>query len=176
MFAAATLHQEWLVRMHCHLDTQEVKAEGSNAKNKKPCRSILLKRCFHVGHGVHIKPTMAGNRKYMKIPTKLLAPSRWRYTKSDWESICHFARNLRRRQEDGNAIAFCELAVAFHMVGHRIQGDYSSHHSCYDLHDWPSLSMCDQRSTGAAMSRRICSHPRQTDSNHVAVSFLRVPF
>lgn len=30
MTAAATLHQEWLVRLHCHLSTHEVQSKGDN--------------------------------------------------------------------------------------------------------------------------------------------------
>ena len=121
--AASTLYQEWLVKLHCHLDTHAVHEEEPERSSTNDILDLpTAKRMFP--NWLWDEPKRAFPWK-PKIALDLKVPDRWRHAKADWHTICCFARQLQWRHEEGCATAFCELAALFHFQGHRLQGDYS---------------------------------------------------
>ena len=126
MQAAATLHQEWLVRLHAHLDTHaEVSVPPSLdiPATVDNFNIVDARRQFPKWDWTAVKALHSWKPK---IPDKLAPPKRWRYAQAEWHEICRFARSLRWKIQAGTASSFCEIAVLFHAKGFRCEGDYES--------------------------------------------------
>ena len=124
--AAAVLHQEWLVRLHAHLDTS---AEGASQDRRDEQATVDhfsltdARRQFPKWEWGAVKSLHTWKPK---IPEQYPPPKRWRYQTSEWDEICKFARQLRWRSQPNTATSFCELGVFFHSLGYRCAGDYDS--------------------------------------------------
>lgn len=124
MGAATALHQEWLVRLHAHLDTgndDEVKPDHMQAPPQTADSQITLgaaKTMFPIWHW---HPHKSHFLWRPKVPALVEMPKRWRYSAKDWSTICNFVRGLRWREDADGAISFCELAVLFHHTGWRFE-------------------------------------------------------
>lgn len=121
MTAAAGLHQEWLVKLHCHLSDQQV--DGNPCDDVRP----VVKDTISLEQAKLLYPQwpwQACRSHYTwkpKIPFRGSPPKLWKYGTEDWHTTCDFLRQLRWCNSPGSAIAFCELAVAFHSCGFRFQ-------------------------------------------------------
>ena len=126
MYAAAMLHQEWLVKLHCQLDTHAdvAPSHATTIEDKPVVQTIAQARLQFPAW--EWSATQGVFRWRPKIPRTLDPPSRWRYKSADWESVCKFASGLQWKCEKAASFAFCELGILFHNRGFRIQGDYST--------------------------------------------------
>ena len=135
---ATLLHQEWLTRLHCHLDTRQQIGEP----NLEPTQG----GDSHQPSGVSLTAAIASFSKWPwnshlgtykwkpKIPDAIPVPKRWRSSTSNWHTVCDFLRTLRWTVQPGNSTAFCELAVHFHASGFQLDDhDEMLIHDVYTL-------------------------------------------
>lgn len=125
MQAAATLHQEWLVRLHVHLDTTTEGDETIEIENNAPAEEYTVAAARHAFPKWPWDSIQFQYNWKPKLPTGLPPPAKWRHHVEDWRAICAFLSSLRWRKVKGEAIAFCELSIAFHEAGFRVRGDYA---------------------------------------------------
>ena len=133
LLAATTLHQEWLTRLHCHLDTSSV-CDATNEDNQPHRQAGAEDLTLANAPGFFPKwpwgVTVAGYSWKPKIPATQKPPKKWRHSEHDWEVICAFLRNLRWKIGSDESAAFCELAIALHVGGHQLDN-----HASLLIHD-----------------------------------------
>ena len=113
LYAAATLHQDWLVRLHCQLATQDMQATTEIPKSPDSMLSLALAKSTFPKWDWNVARTTFGWKA--KIPLNHPIPTRWKHTTDDWESICRFARSLRWRQLLTGPSLFVSLLSCFIM-------------------------------------------------------------
>lgn len=116
--AAVGLHQEWLTKLHCHLDTSAVgihhddqlaqvdKNGGSEHLSRENAPKFFPE--WPWGASAHAYKWLP------KIPHQVDMPKRWRHSEKNWKTICDFLRSLRWKIHKDDSAAFCEFALAFH--------------------------------------------------------------
>lgn len=122
--AAVNLHQEWLTKLHCHLETTTVckkdDAPQLAQKHDKGSESLTL------ASAPAFFPKWAWSasiREYKwkpKIPSNVKMPKRWRHSFHNWQQICSFLQTLVWKIHPNESSAFCEFAIAFHTEGHKL--------------------------------------------------------
>ena len=119
MKAAASLHQEWLVKLHCHMSMHdpEVLPDNGIGSTARDNLSVEKAKILYPQWPWQACPALFCWKP--KIPNKCSMPKHWRYNFDDWHVVCDFLRQLRWSKEKGTAIAFCELAIVFHSRGFR---------------------------------------------------------
>ena len=126
--AATVLHQEWLTRLHIHLDTLQPGGDGLGTSDQGLCtgNSITIDEARAMFPQWEWCPIKAQFPWKPKIPMKVAVPASWKYSHNDWNVICDFARQLRWQHHVQKAFSFCELAILFHRQGRRFDADYQT--------------------------------------------------